>query len=33
MRFREGMTFTIEPVINEGTPKIRFLEEGCDRRQ
>ena len=25
MRFREGMTFTIEPMINEGTPKIRLL--------
>jgi methionyl aminopeptidase len=28
MRFREGMTFTIEPMINEGTPKIRPLEDG-----
>ena len=28
MRFREGMTFTIEPMINEGTPEIRFLEDG-----
>jgi methionyl aminopeptidase len=27
MRFREGMTFTIEPMINEGTPKIRYLED------
>jgi methionyl aminopeptidase len=27
MRFREGMTFTIEPMINEGTPEIRFLED------
>ena len=28
MRFREGMTFTIEPMINEGTPKIRYLADG-----
>jgi methionyl aminopeptidase len=28
MRFREGMTFTIEPMINEGTPEIRHLEDG-----
>jgi methionyl aminopeptidase len=28
MRFREGMTFTIEPMINEGTPKIRYLKDG-----
>jgi methionyl aminopeptidase len=28
MRFREGMTLTIEPMINEGTPEIRFLEDG-----
>jgi methionyl aminopeptidase len=28
MRFREGMTFTLEPMINEGTPEIRFLEDG-----
>ena len=28
MRFREGMTFTIEPMINAGTPKIHFLEDG-----
>jgi methionyl aminopeptidase len=28
MRFREGMTFTIEPMINEGTPQIRYLEDG-----
>ncbi len=28
MRFREGMTFTIEPMINEGTPEIRLLEDG-----
>lgn len=27
MRFREGMTFTIEPMINEGTPEIRYLED------
>jgi methionyl aminopeptidase len=28
IRFREGMTLTIEPMINEGTPEIRFLEDG-----
>lgn len=28
MRFREGMTLTIEPMINEGAPDIRFLEDG-----
>lgn len=28
MRLREGMTFTIEPMINEGTPDIRLLEDG-----
>src|ERR671921_894625 len=28
MRFREGMTCTIEPMINEGTPEIRFLDDG-----
>jgi methionyl aminopeptidase len=28
MRFREGMTFTIEPMINEATPEIRYLEDG-----
>jgi methionyl aminopeptidase len=28
MRFREGMTFTIEPMINEGTPGIRLLKDG-----
>ena len=28
MRCREGMTFTIEPMINEGTPEIRFLKDG-----
>jgi len=28
MRLREGMTFTIEPMINEGTPEIGFLEDG-----
>ena len=27
MRFREGMTLTIEPMINEGTAEIRFLED------
>lgn len=25
---REGMTFTIEPMINEGTPEIRLLKDG-----
>ncbi len=28
MRFREGMTLTIEPMINEGSPEIRLLEDG-----
>jgi methionyl aminopeptidase len=28
MRFREGMTFTIEPIINEATPEIRYLQDG-----
>jgi methionyl aminopeptidase len=28
MRFREGMTLTIEPMINEGSPEIRFLDDG-----
>ena len=28
LRLREGMIFTIEPMINEGTPEIRFLEDG-----
>lgn len=28
MRLREGMTFTIEPMLNEGTPEIRFLQDG-----
>lgn len=28
MRFREGMTLTVEPMINEKTPEIRFLEDG-----
>jgi methionyl aminopeptidase len=28
MRFREGMTFTIEPMLNEATPEIRYLEDG-----
>jgi methionyl aminopeptidase len=27
-RFREGMTLTIEPMINEGTPDLRYLEDG-----
>lgn len=28
LRIREGMTFTIEPMINEGTPEIRLLDDG-----
>ena len=28
LRLREGMTFTIEPMINEGTPEIGFLRDG-----
>ena len=28
LRLREGMTFTIEPMLNEGTPNIDFLEDG-----
>ena len=28
LRLREGIIFTIEPMINEGTPEIRFLEDG-----
>ena len=28
LRLREGMTFTIEPMINEGTPEVRFLDDG-----
>lgn len=28
LRLREGMTFTVEPMINSGTPKIRLLEDG-----
>jgi methionyl aminopeptidase len=28
LRLREGMTFTVEPMINEGTSDIRFLEDG-----
>lgn len=28
LRLREGMTFTIEPMINEGTPEIRLLQDG-----
>ena len=27
-RRRESMTFTIEPMINEGSPEIRFLPDG-----
>lgn len=28
LRLQEGMTFTIEPMLNEGYPDIRFLEDG-----
>jgi methionyl aminopeptidase len=28
MRLREGMTFTIEPMINAGSPGIRLLKDG-----
>ncbi|MGF1470637.1 MAG: type I methionyl aminopeptidase [Rubrobacteraceae bacterium] len=28
LRLREGMVFTIEPMINEGAPEIRVLEDG-----
>ncbi len=28
MRFREGMTLTIEPMINEGSAEIRLLKDG-----
>lgn len=28
LRLRAGMVFTIEPMINEGSPDIRFLEDG-----
>jgi methionyl aminopeptidase len=28
MRFRDGMTLTVEPMINEGTPEIRYLDDG-----
>ena len=28
MRFREGMTITLEPMINAGTPGIRILDDG-----
>ena len=28
LRLREGMVFTIEPMINEGSPKIRLLKDG-----
>ena len=27
LRLREGMTFTVEPMINEGTPEIRLLKD------
>jgi methionyl aminopeptidase len=28
LRLREGMVFTIEPMINEGSPEIRLLGDG-----
>ena len=28
MRLKEGMTFTIEPMVNEGTPEIELLRDG-----
>lgn len=28
LRLREGMVFTIEPMINEGSPGIRILKDG-----
>ena len=28
MRFREGMTITLEPMINQGSPGIRLLGDG-----
>lgn len=28
LRLREGMTFTVEPMVNEGTREIQFLEGG-----
>lgn len=28
LRLREGMTFTIEPMLNEGAADIEFLEDG-----
>lgn len=28
MRLREGMTFTIEPMINAGSPGIRMMKDG-----
>ena len=28
LRLREGMTFTIEPMVNEGTPEIELLRDG-----
>ncbi len=28
LRLREGMVFTIEPMINEGSPEIRMLGDG-----
>ena len=28
LRLKEGMTFTIEPMVNEGTPEIELLRDG-----
>ena len=28
LRLRKGMVFTIEPMVNEGTPEIRLLKDG-----
>jgi methionyl aminopeptidase len=28
LRLKEGMVFTIEPMVNEGTPEIRLLKDG-----
>ena len=28
MKLRKGMVFTIEPMLNEGTYKLKFLKDG-----
>lgn len=28
VRLKEGMAFTIEPMINQGRPEVRFLDDG-----